>query len=217
MKKLWVLGSQTVKTKMGKAKLTEDEEFVVLRMKCKSTQHACEELVKHVTQVVDSVRCFSSNVKHIGHDIHELNLECNPNVEPTSAILNRVGQNLENVNIQTFENTMLQQIVKPIKDYTTHFASLKKMRRELKNITLQMDYYRQRSPGSNKSKEKSRKYQLQYVTLNNKCKREMLKVLDMKGALFEQVVPLLMSTLLEWNISNGRIMAELSTKSATWL
>ena len=109
----------------------------------------------------------------MAEDIQELNLEGSTTMESTALNVNRVGQHLESRCVHPFQYNVAQQVIQPVTEYMSHFASLKKMRRELKNITLQMDYHRQQvqklveKPSKNpleltKARESLEKFQQQY-------------------------------------------------------
>jgi len=220
MKKMWIIGSQSMKTKFGKAEQTEDEEYASLSNKCKTSQKASEDFVKHVNQLVENFNAFSSTLTFLADDMRELNTENNHNIEVIAQTFKKVAQNVDTACVKSFQNNVTEQIVQPVNEYIVQFATLEKLHKEHKNLTLQLDYYRQQvqklveKPSKNpldlpKAKETLSTFQEQYDNVSNQCKQEMLNILEKEGPLFEKVVPTIVANLLEWNNSNSKVMNDL--------
>jgi len=226
MKKLWVTTTQTIKTKLGKAEQTEDDEYVHLQSKFKTAEKASESFAKHANQLIENFHAFSTTLAFLAEDMRDLNTQGSTKIEQAGIVLEKVSKTVESNCVIPFQTNMTANVVSPVNEYIVLFEPLKKMFKERKECTLQYDYYRQQveklseKQSKNplelpKAKEKMNTFKEQWENINETCKRSILDVLEKEQSVFEPAIQQLCANLLEWNQTLTQSMSELRNHSST--
>nr|CAG4712448.1 unnamed protein product [Naegleria fowleri] len=226
MKKLWVIGTQTIKTKLGKAEQTEDDEFIMLHNKFKSSEKASENFVKHTNQLIENFHAFSTTLAFLAEDFRDVNTQNSPKIEQAGAVLEKVAKSVETNCVLPFQSNVTANVATPANEYYVLFEPAKKLFKERKEITLQYDYYRQQveklseKQSKNplelpKAKEKMNTFKEKWDEINLQCKQHILDILEKEQGVFEPAIQQLCANLLEWNSKLATCMAELKNHSST--
>ncbi|KAG2393427.1 hypothetical protein C9374_006958 [Naegleria lovaniensis] len=226
MKKLWVIGTQTIKTKLGKAEQTEDDEFSMLHNKFKASEKASENFVKHTNQLIENFHAFSTTLAFLAEDFRDVNTQNSPKIEQAGAVLEKVAKSVETNCVLPFQSNVTANVATPANEYYVLFEPTKKLFKERKDITLQYDYYRQQveklseKQSKNplelpKAKEKMNTFKEKWEEINLQCKQHILDILEKEQGVFEPAIQQLCANLLEWNSKLATCMAELKNHSTT--
>ncbi|KAL9655529.1 hypothetical protein ABK040_002196 [Willaertia magna] len=225
MKKLWILGSQTIKTKLGKAETTEDEEFNLLKSKFKAAHKASENFVKHVNQLIENFHAFSTTLAFLSEDFRDVNTQGSTKMEQAGQMLEKVSKNIESDCVLPFQTNVTSSVVSSVNEYIVLFEPLEKLFKERKNVTLQLDYYRQQveklseKQSKNplelpKAKEKMNTFKEQWENINNQCKQMMLDILEKEKDVFEPAIEQVCANILDYNSKLNSTIVELKGYSA---
>ncbi|EFC49738.1 predicted protein [Naegleria gruberi] len=226
MKKLWVIGTQTIKTKLGKAEQTEDEEFSILSNKFKSAEKACENFVKHSNQLIENFHAFSTTLAFLAEDFRDVNTQGSARIEQAGMVLEKVSKSVETNCVLPFQSNVTQTVVNPANEYFVLFEPVKKIFKERKDLTLQYDYYRQQveklteKQSKNplelpKAKEKMNTFKEKWEEVNIMCKQHILEILEKEQSVYEPAIQQLCANLIEWNSALSQTMLELKNHSST--